>query len=315
MHDLVLARLQTKPTPVLAQLPLDGGSLLAAFAPQPRGSMLWLAKTAYGASACLRLQAEANALTLLAPVAATLQLPQLLAFSAAGEGQSASACLLQTALPGRPLRCRWLQLFQDCTANLPLPRPSLADLGAAVARDTRLALQRQPQLQPLLAWVLDCFAAPGPACPAVAIHGDFWFGNVMWNSRPPSLGVIDWSSFGVGSALDDLLTWMTHLPAGRSGRYRAHVEVWPAVLLASGSPRQMLCDWARRASYDAATARYAFYLFLARRLLWELGFGLQQRDADECARAQRDWSAVLAWLTAHGFPDPVSSQPQALRAA
>lgn len=321
MHELLRERLQAAAVPpVLAQFPLDGGALIAAFAPSGDRRLRWLAKTAYGPAACRRLEAEARALSLLAPLAAELTLPSLLAFRHTGAGDAASACLVQSAVGGQRIHCRWngspqapfprpmqlaqrwLERFQESACSLPLSLPTLAKVGADTASCATQALQTDPKLTPLLAWVPQFFATPGPSLRAVAIHGDFWPGNVLWDARSDSVGVIDWSGFGAGSALDDLLTWMTQMPAGRTQRPLSRVQSWPAVLFRPGRAQQNLLAWSQRAGYDAATARYALYLFLARRLLWELGFGLQSRGPAERDWTRREWSAVLTWLAERQFP-------------
>lgn len=321
MHELLRERLHAEAVPpVLAQFPLDGGALIAAFAPRGDRRLRWLAKTAYGAAACRRLDAEARALGLLAPLAEELELPRLLAFRQTGADEAASACLVQTAITGRRIRCRWsgspqaafprpmlvaqrwLERFQERSRSLPLSCPTLAEIGTDTAARAAQILHAEPALAPLLAWVPQFFAAPGPSLRAVAIHGDFWPGNVLWNASSSSVGVIDWSGFGTGSALDDLLTWMTQMPAGRPQRPLSRVQYWPALLFQPGHAQRCLLAWSRRAGYDAATARYALYLFLARRLLWELGFGLQARGPAEREGARRAWSAVLIWLAERQFP-------------
>lgn len=328
MHELLRERLQAEAVPpVLAQFPLDDGALIAAFASSGDHRLRWLAKTANGAAACRRLEAEAHALELLAPLAEELALPRLLAFRQDGADDEASACLVQSAIAGQRIRCRWsaspqaafprpmqvaqrwLERFQERSRSLSLSHPTLAEIGADTASRAAQALQADPALAPLLAWVPQFFAAPGPSVRAVAIHGDFWPGNVLWNSRSGSVGVIDWSGFGAGSALDDLLTWMTQMPAGRPQRPLARVQYWPALLFQPGRAQHCLLAWSRRAGYDAATARYALYLFLARRLLWELGFSFQSRGPGERDWARREWPAVLIWLAQRQFPAPGTTPP------
>lgn len=308
---------------ILARLPMDQGGLTAAFAPGRGGSrLLWLAKTVRGEAACARLRAERLALERLAPLAESLGLPRVLAGHESGHGEAAEACLLQTAVEGKPMRVDWhaaagraplpremmaagdwLRRFQRLCRERPELKPglSLAELGRLV--QSRLAAAPEPAgalLAPLLAQLDD--AAGAAEC--IPIHGDFWAGNLIRSGRRGEIGVVDWSGFGPGSALDDLLTFMASLPCRTSDGAGTRLQGWRQLWFEPGRAQQYLRVWAAEAEYGPAQARFAFYLFLARRLGWEMGLDLQARNRAERAAAHAHWTATLAWLRQNRFPDP-----------
>ncbi|MGH9487359.1 MAG: phosphotransferase [Terriglobales bacterium] len=330
MHELVweLSR-REKPASVLLQLPLDGGALLAAFDPRAQGQVRWLAKTGYGEAACRRLRAEARALTMLAGHAGRLHLPELVGFRESGTGNAATACLVQSGMPGQiriaawsgrawadfdpvtEAALSWLGAWQQTNLSPGPERVSLAELGARTATRADADMERFPQLAALLRWIPDLMSVGAVHNTAVAVHGDFWAGNLLlqsrgWGWKLQLGGVVDWSGFGAGSALDDLLNWFTQLRCGPRRRRWEAAETWLRVLFCAGRPRQCLRLWAGQVGYAPASARYAFYLFVARRLSWELGLDLQARSMPERQQARQKWSGVLAWLARHGYPDPFS---------
>lgn len=310
MHELLRDLLaDTHPAPALALFPLDGGALVAAFGAR---RLRWLVKTAEGAFATRRLRAEASALTTLAGCAGPLQIPRLLAFreSAAAD----RACLAQTGLPGRPMPRRWaarsalsaperaafawLLQFQ---ARAPLPAsPVPASLSGLVARTRELVatdLRLDPQLAPCLQWIPAVLSTCSSLAPPVPVHRDFWPGNVLWSRSSSSIAVVDWSGFDAGSALEDPFNWFSY-PGRSPGRLDTILHPGPA--------RSFLLAWAARVGYDDDAVRCAFYLFLARRIRWELGLDLQARSPAEIAQVRPQWSAALQLLARLNFPTPLS---------
>jgi aminoglycoside phosphotransferase len=327
MHDLVRELTQVEaPQPRLTRLPLDEGALIVALAPRSE-ALLWVAKTAYGPAACRRLRAEAWALERLAQQALLLNLPRLLAWRESTEGGVTQGCLVQTALPGRRRTCAWnprrpwaelpaavgaaadwLRRFQDLVdaGVLRRRRNTLAELSAEDASDAAASRIGGEYAQLLTALPRSVACSAGAR--ATPVHGDFWMGNLLWQPAG-RIGVVDWSGLSVGSAIEDVLTFMANLPCVSSRGRCSRLESWQALWFSPGRPRQLLRACAAAAGYSDSDARCAFYLFLAKRMRWELGLGLQTRSADDRGEAAREWTAIVAWLAERRFPDPFTPMP------
>ena len=327
MHELILDLVRDMPTPYrLARLPLDDGALVSLFSATERPR--WIAKTATNAAGIRRLRAEARALGWMETQAEALGVPRLLGWREEASGDV--ACLVQSGVTGRPafglrrgrrglpfpthLVGDWLQRFQ-CLVISPRQR-SVADVRAEVCRQADADAEAHPGyaalLDGLLAGLQTLPLGTGALTPSVAVHGDFWAGNVLLApaaSRGLRLRVIDWSGFDDGTGLEDMLTWMAFLDARRSVPEAGRLQRWRRVFFVPGPARDFLRDWSQRVGYAAATARLAFYLFLLRRLSWELGLCLQARSPGEQARARQEWTAVVAWLAQNRYPDPFSATP------
>lgn len=328
MHDLVLE--QTRHSPpgfTLSRLHLDQGALLACFEPGKAAGAapLWIAKLAASSEAERRLTAEAQALRHLEPWADTLGAPRLLAWRPADSG--GHACLIQTGLGGkhphlalrrrRPwaplppplLECgTWLDGFQRL---VPAPRPgSLASLvqGAMSQCDAEISCHASKAslllgLRRLFPALLAHAADSAAALPVVALHGDFWAGNMLQRLPNGAMAVVDWSGFDRGSALQDLLTCLSWIEPVR------RLAGWLAAFFTPGRARDWLRERARAAGYSDCSARLAFYHFLLTRMSWELGLRLQYRSRAEITAAERFWSEALSWLAQHNFPDPFTPLP------
>lgn len=155
---------------------------------------------------------ECRSLQRLTPHADELSIPRLLF-----EHEDESGCFyVQAAMPGDPLRRElaptdgrrmaaqfekiesWLAKFQEVVpSNETLPAVFQRELKAA---DRRLAPKA----------LLDAAAEALPSVPpvrAVAVHGDFFGGNVLVAGSRVS--VIDWSGLHYGSPLEDLFSLAT----------------------------------------------------------------------------------------------------------
>ena len=162
---------------------------------------------------------ECDALRRLAPYSEELSVPRLLF-------QEDAACgfvHLQTVLPGRPLR-RELSTGDGnrIAAQFDMIEGWLAKLQALAPSEASLAevfRQRIPAAASACVprALLDAAAASLPlftAVPAVAVHGDFFGGNVLVAGSRVS--VIDWDTFHYGTPVEDLFSFA----AGAVFRYR-----------------------------------------------------------------------------------------------
>ncbi|HUX67643.1 MAG TPA: phosphotransferase [Terriglobales bacterium] len=342
MHELILEMVQMAPAPVaLSRLPLDDGALVVGFAvggdrrQRAQAPPLWVGKTGYGSRGCRRLRAEAQALGQLEGLAGTLPVPRLLGWRESEVRGEAVACLVQSGMAGTPMEGAgprgwgsrglpaallaagdWLRRFQRLAdaQRLAGPRRGLTELAAEACARAENEAEGHAELAPLLTAlspvVAHAAARAEPGAASVPMHGDFWAENILAVRPVRSLhdmSVIDWSGLGAGSALDDLLTFTANLSDGAARRER--LGRWQELFFAPGRVRDYLRDWAAAAGYGDRTARLAFYLFLLRRLVWELGLGLQTRSAGERAQARAEWSEVLAWLAQRRYPDPFLPMP------
>ncbi len=266
-------------------------------------------KTASSARGIRRLQAESAALLYLESVAPQLQVPRQVSW----QSQLPEACLVETAVPGVPLGthfrgggiaalrpflptvCLWLDRFQALT------RPATAESVVALFfqwRETNHAgLNNIPPLLPLLQCLESMTAHLQGG--AVMVHGDFWSGNLLLQDE--QLGVIDWNGLRLGTRWEDLLTFLLcALPAAPEPRLRAFQQCFFEDV-------EIACRLRNSAALGGAAAgelRFAFYFFLARRLFWEQGLDLQNRDSGEREQSLRQWTPLLSWIEDRQFPEP-----------
>jgi aminoglycoside phosphotransferase (APT) family kinase protein len=167
-----------------------------------------------GPSAVLRL-ADADDAGSLATEAAALETavahgvpaPRLLATDLHGEVCTGVAAVLTTAvagtshLSGEPSPARWGAMAVVIAA---IHRIRLAPSAALAARDRPIntvdftAVRRSAPPRALLVEGERVLALlPVPAGGATFVHGDFWFGNTMFDGEALT-GVIDWDCAGVG---------------------------------------------------------------------------------------------------------------------
>jgi hypothetical protein len=155
---------------------------------------------------------ECDALERLAPFADELSVPRLLCRQDTPQG----FFYLQSFLPGKPLRRElsvtdgkrtakqfelveeWLGRFQSllpCSKTLP------------EVFQERVATAAVEGLPPILLESAAQAVSLVPPVPAVAVHGDFFGGNILAaNGR---LSVVDWSTFHFGAPMEDLFTFGT----------------------------------------------------------------------------------------------------------
>jgi Ser/Thr protein kinase RdoA (MazF antagonist) len=241
---------------------------------------------------------ECNALQRLAPYSQELSVPRLL-FQADTPG---GFIHLQTALPGKPLRrelspgdgnriAAQFDRIEGWLAKLQALAPSEASL-AAVLRQRIFAAT--PACVPQV--LLDAAAGSLPlftAVPAVAVHGDFFGGNVLVaDSR---VSVIDWDTFHYGAPLEDLFSFAT----GAVFRYQ-EIELsakliwdafWGSAPLATRTRAAALGTLAR-VGLPAERLRPLYWMYLVDRLTRE-GY------LDTAA-----WRIFAARYIAAGMPAP-----------
>jgi hypothetical protein len=241
---------------------------------------------------------ECNALERLAPYAEELSVPRLL-FQ---EDTASGFIHLQTALPGKSLRrelspgdgkliAAQFDTIEGWLAKLQALAPSEASL-AAVFRQRILAAT--PACVPRV--LLDAAAGSLPlfaAVPAVAVHGDFFGGNVLVAGSRVS--VIDWDTFHYGAALEDLFSFAT----GAVFRYQ-EIELsaksiwdvfWGSSPLAARTRAAVLRALAR-AGLPAERLRPLYWMYLIDRLT-------RESYLDTAA-----WRIFAAGYMAAGMPAP-----------
>jgi lipopolysaccharide/colanic/teichoic acid biosynthesis glycosyltransferase/O-antigen/teichoic acid export membrane protein len=127
-------------------------------------------------------------------------------------GPEAGASLVATALPGSPMATRyhgwrhvatptavavdfemvrtWLARFQSATAGPVMP----IDMDGGITEMLRLRFATDLSLDTALAHLAATYARlRATATPRTAVHGDFWFGNLLTSGDEIS-GVIDWEA-------------------------------------------------------------------------------------------------------------------------
>jgi hypothetical protein len=147
---------------------------------------------------------EAAALADLGAVADKLNVPRLLFQTDLPDD---SFLFVQSGVRGRPLPEKadhfdrvlpWLETFQQAIP----PGGTLADaMRRAITACRDQLLDPTPAECELLA-MAEKEAPKLERYPAVAVHGDFWAGNVL--DEDGRLGVLDWSNYHFGSPLEDI---------------------------------------------------------------------------------------------------------------
>lgn len=291
----------------LLRRPTDDGGMIFAFR-TGRNYPVWVARRGAGKRGWRRVQCERRALEWMLPWHAVLRAPALLDVLETPE----EIWVVQAGLCGQPRSIRigpsgqlpaeilmaieWLHQFQNSVAA-PVDT-DLTEVARAWARDADV----RPD-----GWSEPLWQQVQTACqmlPAVATHGDFWVGNLLFERS--GMSVIDWNTFHAGNPLDDLLTLLMTLPRQQHGRYLDRMECFLASFFTPGPALELLQRWTQRSGISARAARFCFYLHLCRRIRWEFGFGLQSRSAKSIGQSQRFWKLALEWLAERDFPDPFS---------
>lgn len=314
MHDIVRRNWVRFGTGLqLMRLPADDGERIMAFR-RGRAYPVWVAQRGIGRMGCLRVQSEKRALEWIEPWHSRLGVPSLIDF-------------MQTDTE------TWMVRTGLCGAVWPIHIEGFANLPEAISRAAEwlhdfqeiVAAPASTDLQALaLTWAHEADARPDgwssplwqqvrstpiSAMPAVATHGDFWTGNLLFERR--RMGVVDWNNFHAGTPLEDMLILLMKTPKTQRRRLLDPLRSFIRTFFADSPTRHLLLDWTRRHGLSAREARFCFYLCLARRLRWELGFGLQSRSPKSIAQTRYGWQPILAWLADRDYPDPFHCAPAA----
>lgn len=154
---------------------------------------------------------------------------------------------------------RWLQHLERCREQPGWPGP-----GAL------------PDVHRIAAWL--AARIPGDYTPGI-LHGDFHFGNVMFDPQQPEVAaIVDWELATIGDPLLDLgwliATWPDSSDV--AGRGAGTIQVRPASGLPT--PRELVAHYAKHSKRDVASIDW--YVMLAR---FKLGIMLEASYARSCA--------------------------------
>lgn len=313
MHTLIRQQWTTAgETTVLARFRYHECGLVMAFRPNVAGP-LWVAKRAESEPGRRRLRNERKALQYLLPWQQLLRIPRVIAWSE----DEADACLILWGTPGYSrypflrtggvLDARF-QIAQNWLRQLHrlVPSPEDVDLQTLQQR-WRAGLEDLPRRERRSRGLWRKFdETKAPFRPAVPVHNDFWWGNLLFDGG--RIGVVDWDGFQAGTPLDDLLTLLFKTPTVKGGTALGASAAFRRTFFEATPTRRLLQRWAAECGLTAKDAEFCFYSFLVRRLHWELGMSLQPREEKDKQAALLQWSAILAWLAHEGYPSPFAAQ-------
>jgi Ser/Thr protein kinase RdoA (MazF antagonist) len=250
---------------------------------------------------------EAEALRQLEAAPPSLGVPQLV-YEAAADGFYLA---VETGARGRPLR-DWvppddqkelpgqLRVAEYWLAELQRTIPCRGTIGESTAHFVEAARRALADPSPGERELLGQALARGAtfaSLPAVAVHGDFWTGNIL--SHRGQLSVIDWNNFHYGSTVEDLLNFAS----GITFRYKETPAASADTLWEAYFGDTPLVRWTEQAvaralaraglGPEATTA--AFLGFLATRLAM-IEFGTHPA-----------WRVFAARYAAAGLPPPFSA--------
>lgn len=313
MHSLIRKQWKAnEEATVLARFRFHECGLVLAFRRDAAGP-LWVAKRVESEPGRLRLRNERQALESLFPWCEVLRVPQVLAWS---EDES-DACLILSGLPGYSrfpslrkgaavdahfgIAQNWLRQFHRL-----VPAPDDGDLSTLHRR----CLQELSELPKRERRSCGLWAKyeqiVAPSRPAVPVHNDFWWGNLLFDGG--RIGVVDWDGFRAGTPLDDLLTLFLKTPVLRGWTRLSASAAFQWMFFEPSPAHRLLQSWAEEYNLSASDGEFCFYSFLVRRLHWELGMSLQPRGDMDRRSAQVEWSAILGWLADQRYPNPFASR-------
>jgi len=244
---------------------------------------------------------EAAALAILAPYAARLNVPRLVFQTDAHDGRF---IFLQSGMPGRPLAeetealepvLDWLEQLQD---SVP-PRGNLAEASCEAVRLCRALLRDPSRAEEHLLASVEAGAPALASLPAVAVHGDFWTGNLLQDKD--RLAVVDWSNFHFGSPLEDLHNFAAAQGFRRGGTLESEMQSMWRVFFAetplSTRTQDATRSRLRRGGLSAEMLQPLFRLFLARRVAC----------VEFCNHAS--WRRFVEHYVDCGMPEPFTTCP------
>lgn len=309
MHSLVRQQWKARENgTMLARFRFHGGGMVMAFHAGASGPE-WVAKRGDTEASRARLRRERAALEYLLPWQSALRVPRLLAW----EEDAAEVCLVMSGIAGvvrmpdlrsnADLDPRFVQAgdwIRGMQHLVPSPRPlSFPEIHEEWLQGAQKLPEKERRSLGLWEHLRKLKA---PARQTMTVHGDFWWGNLLFCGD--RIGVVDWDGMQPGTPLDDMLTLLFKTLVRRGWTEVDSGTAFRIVFFEHAPCRRFLQQWARECGLTAEDGHFCFYRFLARRLQWELGLDLQVRSEQDQESARRHWSPILGWLAEQNYPNP-----------